>query len=62
MKREEIEIFNSDALGRGAQLTGPALVEGRATSVLLPEGWLLEVDKFGSYVASWVTQPGMNRP
>jgi N-methylhydantoinase A len=62
IKREEIEIFNSDALGRGAQLTGPALVEGRATSVLLPEGWLLEVDKFGSYVASRVTQPGKNRP
>jgi N-methylhydantoinase A len=48
--REQIAIFDSDALGRGVKLDGPALVEGRATSVLIPRGWWLEVDTYGNYV------------
>jgi len=31
-------------------LDGPALVEGRATSVLVPRGWQLTVDPYGTYV------------
>ena len=58
MRRQEIEIFNSEALGRGTRLIGAALVEGQATSVLVPDGWLLEVDTFGSYLVSRVMQPG----
>jgi N-methylhydantoinase A len=57
-RRQDIEIYNSDLLGRGAQLTGPALVEGQTTSVLVPAGWVLEVDRFGSYLVSRTTQPG----
>jgi N-methylhydantoinase A len=58
MRRQEIEIFDSETLGREARLTGPALVEGRTTSVLVPGGWTLEVDKFGSYLVSRATQSG----
>jgi N-methylhydantoinase A len=58
-KPEQIEIFDSDALGRGARLMGPALIEGQTTSVLVPSGWLLEVDRFGSYLVSRATkEPG----
>ncbi len=49
-RREQIEIFDSESLGRGARLKGPALVEGPATSVLLPGGWHLEVDAYGNYI------------
>ena len=46
----EINLFDSARLGRGARMTGPALVEGSATSVLMLEGWKLEVDRYGNYV------------
>ncbi len=49
-RRQEIDLFDSDALGRGARLAGPALVEGGATSVLIPHGWQLEVDRYGNYL------------
>jgi N-methylhydantoinase A/oxoprolinase/acetone carboxylase beta subunit len=52
MKRQQMEIFESEALGRGARLSGPSLVEGQTTSVLVPAGWVLEVDRFGSYLVS----------
>jgi N-methylhydantoinase A len=47
---EQIEIFDSETVGRGALIVGPALVEGRATSVLIPRRWQLEVDPYGTYV------------
>jgi N-methylhydantoinase A len=58
MMRQELEIFHSDALGRGARLSGPALVEGQTTSILIPPGWALEVDRFGSYLVSRTAQAG----
>ena len=58
MRRQEMEIFESEALGRGARLRGPSLVEGQTTSVLIPAGWVLEVDRFGSYLVSRIAQPG----
>jgi len=48
--RQQIEIFDSETVGRGALIDGPALVEGRATSVLITNGWRLEVDAYGNYV------------
>jgi N-methylhydantoinase A len=46
----EIPIFDSEDVGRGARLNGPALVEGLTTSVLIPAGWELHVDPYGTYV------------
>jgi N-methylhydantoinase A len=48
--REQIDIFDSETVGRGALIDGPALVEGRATSVLIPRRWQLEIDPYGTYV------------
>jgi N-methylhydantoinase A len=47
---QQTNIFDSEALGRGARLCGPALVEGPATSVLIPERWQLTVDDYGNYL------------
>jgi N-methylhydantoinase A len=55
LTRQEIRIFDSESLGHGAELLGPALVEGPATSVLLPEGWRLEVDAYGNFLAHLVS-------
>ena len=49
-RREEIRIYDSDSLARDARLDGPALVEGRTTSVLIPRGWQLQVDAYGNYL------------
>jgi N-methylhydantoinase A len=48
--REEISIFDSESLSRDIRVEGPALIEGRTTSVLLPRGWRLEVDAYGNYI------------
>ena len=48
--REDVAVFHSDSVGRGACLEGPALIEGRATSVLVPRGWQLTVDPYGTYL------------
>ena len=54
--RHDIRIFDSESLGNGAELLGPALVEGPATSVLVPEGWRLEIDAYGNFLARSVPQ------
>jgi N-methylhydantoinase A len=46
----QLDIFQSETLRRGARLSGPALIEGPATSVLVPEGWHLKVDTYGNYL------------
>jgi N-methylhydantoinase A len=51
-QREAIDtgIYTNESLGQGAQVPGPALIESAMTSVLVPEGWTLEVDRTGNYV------------
>jgi N-methylhydantoinase A len=44
----EARVFDRDALGRGARLLGPAIVEQPDTTVLLPAGHVGEVDRFGN--------------
>jgi N-methylhydantoinase A len=46
----EARVFDRDALGRGARLDGPAIVEQPDTTVLVPEGHVGEVDRFGNLV------------
>jgi N-methylhydantoinase A len=44
----EARVFDRTALGRGARLRGPAVVEQPDTTVLVPNGHVGEVDRFGN--------------
>jgi N-methylhydantoinase A len=44
----EAAVFDRAALGRGARLTGPAIVEQPDTTVLVPAGHTGDVDRFGN--------------
>ncbi|MGH7645082.1 MAG: hypothetical protein ACREMR_05805 [Gemmatimonadales bacterium] len=44
----EARVFDRAALGRGARLAGPAIVEQPDTTVLVPTGHAGEVDRFGN--------------
>jgi N-methylhydantoinase A len=44
----EAGVFDRAALGRGARLEGPAIVEQPDTTVLVPDGHVGEVDRFGN--------------
>ena len=44
----EARVFDRAALGRGARLAGPAIVEQPDTTVLVPGGHVGEVDRFGN--------------
>jgi N-methylhydantoinase A len=44
----EARVFDRAALGRGARLRGPAIVEQPDTTVLVPDGHVGEVDRFGN--------------
>jgi N-methylhydantoinase A len=46
----EARVFDRDALGRGARLVGPAIVEQPDTTVLVPAAHVGEVDRFGNLV------------
>jgi len=41
-------VYDGEQLGAGGRLAGPAVVELPATSVVVPRGWRLEVDRHGS--------------
>jgi N-methylhydantoinase A len=47
-RRVEAGVFDRAALGRGARLVGPAIVEQPDTTVLVPTGHVGEVDRFGN--------------
>jgi N-methylhydantoinase A len=42
----EARVYDRSALGRGARLEGPAIVEQPDTTVLVPGGHVGEVDRF----------------
>jgi len=46
----KVDIYDGDALRHGNRIEGPAIVEQVNTTVLLPSGYLLECDEFGSFV------------
>ena len=46
----EARVFDRAALGRGARLAGPAIVEQPDTTVLVPAGHAADVDRFGNLV------------
>jgi N-methylhydantoinase A len=43
-------VYDGEQLGAGGRLAGPAVVELPATSVVVPRGWRLEVDRHGSFL------------
>ena len=43
-------VYDGHALGPGASLAGPALVELPTTTIVVPDDFDLTVDRFGSYV------------
>jgi N-methylhydantoinase A len=47
-RRVEAGVFDRAALGRGARVAGPAIVEQPDTTVLVPTGHVGEVDRFGN--------------
>ncbi len=46
----QTEVFARDLLPAGASLTGPAIVEGRESTVLLPPGSSAAVDRIGTLI------------
>jgi len=46
----DTDVFDGEALGAGARLAGPAIVELPTTTVVVAPGWELEVDRHGSFV------------
>jgi N-methylhydantoinase A len=46
----ETPVYDGSALGAGATLAGPAVVELMNTTILVLEGFDLVVDRFGSFV------------
>ena len=46
----EARVFDRAALGRGARLVGPVIVEQPDTTVLVPAGHVGDVDRFGNLV------------
>ncbi|HEV8587067.1 MAG TPA: hydantoinase/oxoprolinase family protein [Methylomirabilota bacterium] len=46
----DTDVYDGAALGAGARLAGPAIVELPATTVVVPPRWRLEVDRLGSFL------------
>ena len=52
---EDTPVYDGDRVGPGHRIEGPAIVEERFTTIVLPPGHRAEVDVAGNYV---VTVPG----
>ncbi|MBI2524860.1 MAG: hydantoinase/oxoprolinase family protein [Candidatus Rokubacteria bacterium] len=46
----ETVVYEGEALGAGARLSGPAVVELDTTTVVVPPAWRLETDRHGSFL------------
>lgn len=45
-------VYDGPAMRAGQQVAGPALVEEPFTTVVVPPGWTLRLDRLGNYVAT----------
>ena len=45
---QDVPVFDGDALAHGNSFNGPAIVETAVTTILVPPGFTLSVDKLGS--------------
>lgn len=44
------QVYGRDSLPAGASLEGPAIIEGRESTVVVPPHWRTSVDKFGNLI------------
>src|SRR5438105_3271964 len=51
-KFRKTAIYDGPQLRAGQKLTGPAIVEERFTTIVVPPGWTVKLDKLGTYVGS----------
>ncbi len=49
---QDVPVYRREALGPGARLEGPAIVEERETTAVIRSGWSVEVAADGSLVAT----------
>ena len=49
---EDTPVYDGDKIGHGHRIEGPAVVEERFTTLLIPPGQVAEVDWNGNYVVS----------
>jgi N-methylhydantoinase A len=50
MERVETPIYDGERLLAGNRMVGPAIIEERMTTVVIPPGFDCSMDRFGSYV------------
>ena len=48
----EVPVYRREALGAGATVSGPAIVEERETTAVIRPGWTMTVSPDGSLVAT----------
>ena len=48
----QVAVYDRSALGIGQVIAGPAIIEERETTIVIPPAWHAEVDKFGCIVAT----------
>jgi len=48
----ETPCYDGDHLAHGHRLSGPAIIEERRTTVVVPEGWQITVDRYDNYLAT----------
>ncbi|MSQ20857.1 MAG: hydantoinase/oxoprolinase family protein [Betaproteobacteria bacterium] len=48
---QAVPVFDRALLGVGQRVVGPAIIEERETTVVIPPAWRAEVDRFGCIVA-----------
>jgi N-methylhydantoinase A len=53
--RDEIPVFDRAHLALGQEIAGPAIIEERETTIVLPPAWSATVDALGCVVAERVT-------
>ena len=47
---ERVPVYDGETMQAGQRLAGPAIVEESTTTVVVPEGWGLELDTSGNFV------------
>ncbi len=46
-------VYDRDGLGRGQKIIGPAIIEEWTTTIVVPGGWEVEIDRIGDLVLRW---------